>query len=342
MNMSGRGFLDVQVNGAFGVDFNDPATTPEQIHSMLPWFWSNGVVKFCPTVITNSPEATARLLENIVQAREADLSIRNSIPCIHLEGPFISMVDGPRGCHRKEFVRAPNWDEFRRFQDAASGLIKLVTLAPEWPEAPSCIQRLTDAKVVVSIGHTNANPRQIMEAVKAGAKFSTHLGNGIGLMQPRHDNPILMQLANSALMLGLIADGHHLPQATLGAFIKIAGLGRCVLVSDSMPVAGKDPGRYEWAGQRVEVRPSGFVSLIKDGADSGLLAGSVLNLKTAVENTAKLTGVSILDAMKMAGENPARLMGLALQGCEVEFECTDHTIEVLRTTVNTRVVFEKK
>ena len=104
-----------------------------------------------------------------------------------------------------------------------------------------------------------------------------------------------------------------------------------------MPIAGKEPGRYMWAGNEVEVRPDGFVSL----AGTPYLAGSVLNLQAAVENTARLPGVSIFDAMKMAGENPARLLGERLQGCSVDLECTDHTLDILSTTVNGQLVWEK-
>src|SRR5262249_39118557 len=153
----------------------------------------------CPTLVTNSAEALLHGFATLRRACETDPKIARAVPALHLEGPYISPEDGARGAHPKEHVRPPSWDEFCRFQDAAGGRIRLVTLAPEHEGALQFIERLTKNGVVVSIGHTNASGPRIREAIAAGAKLSTHLGNGSHAMLPRHDNYIWEQLAADEL-----------------------------------------------------------------------------------------------------------------------------------------------
>src|SRR5262249_6132555 len=152
----------------------------------------------CPTLVTNSFEVIQHGFATLAKACD-DPDLSRAIPCFHLEGPYISPDDGPRGAHPKAHVRAPDWDEFRRWQDAADGRIRLVTLAPEHDSAPTFIEMLTAAGVVVALGHTAATGVRIRDAVRAGARLSTHLGNGCHAQLPRHDNVIWEQLANDGL-----------------------------------------------------------------------------------------------------------------------------------------------
>src|SRR5687768_6411871 len=151
------------------------------------------------------------------------------MPGFHLEGPYFSIEDGPRGAHPKEHARDPDWDEFRRWQDAAGGRVRMVTLAPERNGALRFIEQLTAAGVVAAIGHTAATGRQIRDAAAAGARTSTHIGNGCHAVLPRHDNYVWEQLACDDLWASVIADGHHLPPAVLKSVIRAKTPGRVLL-----------------------------------------------------------------------------------------------------------------
>ena len=165
--------FDLQINGCKGIGFHLPDLTEEQIALVISTCREHGIGAFCPTIVTNSYDALHRGFTALARACE-DPSIARSIPCFHLEGPYISSEDGPRGAHPLEHVRPPDLDEFSRLQEAANGRIKLVTLAPEQPGAIPFIEELTNQGIVITIGHTNATEECIHDAIKAGAKLSTH------------------------------------------------------------------------------------------------------------------------------------------------------------------------
>src|SRR5216684_5258341 len=171
------GWIDLQVNGFAGVDYNAPSASHEEIGRSIRAIFKTGVTRFFPTVITGSPGNMIGALRNLAAAKET-IDEGPAMEAFHLEGPYISAVDGPRGAHPARWVRPPDLDEFHRFQDAARGNIRLITLSPEWPEAPRFIEAVAREGVVVSIGHTRANADEIAAAVSAGATLSTHIGNG--------------------------------------------------------------------------------------------------------------------------------------------------------------------
>ena len=150
------GFTDIQVNGFAGADYNSPRTTLEEIARSLRALFSTGVTQLLPTVITGSPKDMLGALTNLARARR-ELPEGKAIAGFHVEGPHISSDDGPRGAHPLRWVRPPDLGEYRRWQDATGGQIKLVTLAPEWPEAPRYVEALVRDGVTVSIGHTGAS-----------------------------------------------------------------------------------------------------------------------------------------------------------------------------------------
>ncbi|HVO97689.1 MAG TPA: hypothetical protein VMT15_06460, partial [Bryobacteraceae bacterium] len=179
------GFIDIQVNGFAGVDYNSPEAPPEEIGRTLRTMFSTGVTRCFPTVITGDPEKMLGALKNLAAARES-LPEGPAMEAFHVEGPHISPEDGPRGAHPKRWVRPPDIEEYKRWQDAARGNVRLVTLSPEWPEAPRYIDALAREGVVTSIGHTKATAEQIQDAVNAGATLSTHIGNGAHSVMQRH------------------------------------------------------------------------------------------------------------------------------------------------------------
>src|SRR5205807_8290325 len=183
---------------------NSPSLTVDDVRHVVGVCHQHGLGGLCPTLVTNSAEALLHGFTTLRRACETDPKLARAIPALHLEGPSISPEDGPRGAHPKEHVRPPDWDEFRRLQDAAGGRICLVTLSAEYDNALPFIERLTASGVVVAVGHTAASGQRIREAVAAGARLSTHLGNGAHAVLPRHPNYIWEQLADDQLWASLI------------------------------------------------------------------------------------------------------------------------------------------
>ncbi len=298
-----EGFFDIQVNGFAGVDFNRPALTAEELRRAVRAMWSHGVTRFLPTVITAPAPAMEGTLLAIARAREQDPALTRAIPGIHLEGPFLAPADGPRGAHPLTAIQDPDWDLFRRLQDASRGLIRMVTLAPERPGAIELISRLQYAGILVGIGHTDATEADIDHAVEAGARISTHLGNGAHAMLPRHRNYIQMQLATDALMASIIVDGHHLPPYMVKNLIRAKSPERIILITDAMAAAAAPPGNYRLGIVLAEVGEDGYVRL----PGTPYLAGSALTMDRAIENTARFAGLGLFEAIGFATAQPRQL-----------------------------------
>ncbi|HYM10233.1 MAG TPA: N-acetylglucosamine-6-phosphate deacetylase, partial [Bryobacterales bacterium] len=299
------GFIDLQVNGFAGVDYNSPETTLDDIARSIRAMRSAGVTRFFPTVITGSRENMLAALRNLARAA-GQLDEGASIAGVHVEGPFLSPDDGPRGAHPRQHVRPPDGGEYRRMQEAAGGAIRLFTLAPEWPGATALIELLVKDGVVASIGHTAAAPEQIRDAIRAGATMSTHLGNGAHGVLPRHPNYIWEQMAADELYAGLIVDGIHLPPSFVKCAVRAKGLERSVLVTDATACAGSAPGRYRLGDVDVELTADNRVQIV----GTRTLAGSALRMDQGVENLMRFAGLSLLDALRMATVNPARAVSL--------------------------------
>ena len=298
-----EGFFDIQVNGFAGVDFNRPALTTDDLIRATHAMWRSGVTQFLPVVITASVTNMLGTLSALARAREDAPALRRAIPGIHLEGPFLAPGDGPRGAHPADSIRDPDWELFRQFQDAAGGLIRLVTIAPERPGAIGIVWQLRQAGVVVGIGHSDAEETDIDQAVKAGAQISCHLGNGAHAMLPRHRNYIQKQLATDALMASLICDGHHLPSYVVKNMIRCKGVERIVLITDAMAAAAAPPGKYRLGEVLAEVGPDGYVRL----PGTPYLAGSALTMERAIENAARFAGLPLDDALRLANRHPRKL-----------------------------------
>ena len=300
------GLIDLQINGYDGVDFNDPAAGVEEIAGTAVRLRRTGVTRFCPTVITGSPEQITKCLSRLVETADASQEFRSAMLGIHLEGPFISPEDGPRGAHPREHVRPPDWDQFLRWQEAAEDRIRIITLSPEWPESLAFIERATASGIIVAIGHTAAAPPRIAEAVAAGARFSTHLGNGSHALIDRHRNYIWEQLASDQLRASFIVDGHHLPPAVVKCFLRCKTAARSILVTDAIAAAGRPPGCYRLGSVTVEVTPERRVCL----PGTPYLAGSVLEMDEAVAKAVRYSDATLAEALQMASKNPAELLGL--------------------------------
>jgi N-acetylglucosamine-6-phosphate deacetylase len=298
------GLFDLQVNGFAGVDFNDPKISGADIERAIAAMRETGVTKFLPTLITSSLENFSRCAKNLLAVKHP------AIAGIHMEGPYISAEDGPRGAHRAEFIRAATVEDFQQRQEVAAGKILLVTLAPEIPGALKLIEFLTASGVRVAIGHSAATPEKIRDAIAAGATLSTHLGNGCATRLPRHPNLIWEQLAADELFASFIVDGHHLSPATVKAMLRAKKSARTILVTDAISAADCPPGEYELNGLRVTLDADGKVS----PPGQPWLAGSALTMDQAIANTVKFTGLALAEVLPMASTRPAEFLGLKTAG----------------------------
>ncbi len=302
------GLVDLQVNGHGEGDANASVPAPEQIMAMARSLAAVGVTRFLPTIITASAsDMLARI--NAVVAATGDPLAADMVAGIHVEGPSLSPEDGPRGVHPIEHIRPPTIDELQSWLDAAPGLLRIVTLSPHHAGAVEATRFLVSHGVRVSIGHTHADDDQIRAVVDAGASLSTHLGNGAHGVLPRHPNYLWSQLAEPRLTAGLIADGHHLPDATLRTMIAAKRPGPdgehgAFLVSDAVatPAALRDGG-VSTVGGGVEIAADGALR----HRATGFLAGSIQTLDVGVGTIARLTA-SLAQAMDLAADAPARLL----------------------------------
>jgi N-acetylglucosamine-6-phosphate deacetylase len=311
------GWIDLQVNGFGGINLSADDLQPEQVCALNALLLREGVTYWCPTLITGPNSRISNAIRAILQARQSDRRVRAALLGIHLEGPYISPLDGFRGAHPKTDVRPPDWAEFSHWQDLAGGFIRIVTLAPEVAGAIPFIQRAADSGVVVGIGHSNATPDQIRAAVDAGARFSTHLGNGLSAQIHRHHNPLWPQLADDRLYAGAIFDGFHLPPDFMQILYRVKGKHRLILTSDVTHLAHLPPGVYESAiGGKVQLHPDGKLTLY---GSNDYLAGSASSLKDCLQTALACLKIPVADALEMVTTTPRALLGLGPSTAVTQF-----------------------
>ena len=301
----GPGLVDLQINGYAGIDFNTFPIAESGFLKVIDTLVKEGVTSFFPTVITNSSSNIIALLKNIAELCQQNPVIADFVGGIHLEGPFISPEDEARGAHEKSYITAPDWDLFQKFRNASKNRIKIVTISPEWDNAPAFTEKCVKENIVVALGHTIASPEQIKAATDAGAKLSTHLGNGAPLMLPRNSNLIFEQLASEQLASSLIADGFHLPDSFLKVAIKMKE-DRAILVSDSTMFAGMEAGTYDsHIGGKVVLEDNQRLSLYNN---KKLLAGAAVSLLDCTNYLLKKRISDLSRVWSMASINPSKLI----------------------------------
>jgi len=326
------GLIDIQINGFMGVDFSDQELTIYGIRKATQALWKVGITSFLPTVISNDTKSLKRSFTILANALN-DKEVKLSIPGFHLEGPFISPIQGYRGAHLEKYIRKPDWDEFSELQKVAHNGIKLITLAPEVEGAIPFIRKCVEMGVVVSLGHHNGSAEIIKQAVDAGASLSTHLGNGCANMINRWDNPLWPQLADDRLSSSIISDGFHLPKEEVKCFYRMKGVDRTILVSDDLDLAGLPPGEYTRGERHVVLTPN-----VVKFPEENVLAGAASPISTDVSNIMKFTNCSLGNAVQMASTNPARLLGLDDIG---EIKQGKRADLILFTIENGKIVIQK-
>lgn len=339
------GLIDHQVNGYLSHAFVGEDLNLEQVQKITRTFWSKGITTYVPTLTSHRSDLLLKnfgILSKIIQ----DEIVGASVPGFHLEGPYISPIDGFRGAHNKEYIKDPDWEEFSAWYEASGRNIIEVTVAPELPGAIDFIAKCRQLGITVALGHHNGTTPIIQQAVDAGASVSTHLGNGCANTIHRHDNPLWPQLAEDRLTASIIADGFHLRPEEVQTFYKVKGPERTILVSDVIRLAGLPPGTYEDFDQEVVVTPEGKVMM----PAQNVLAGASFLITEGIKNMMAFTQCSLADAIHMTSRNPARLLGLHDRG-EISpgkradlvlFKLReDGSLDIRKTVVQGAVVFEQ-
>lgn len=299
------GWIDIQVNGYAGVDFNREDLTVEAAHRACARLRADGVGAILATIISDTlPRMTAKL-RRLVEVRRADPLVAEVIAGLHIEGPFLNPRDGFRGTHPAAAICPATPHAAMRLLEAGDGLVRLFTLAPECDPGLATTRRLVREDVTVSAGHTDASLDDLRAALDAGLTHFTHLGNGCPLYLHRHDNIIqrVLSLADR-LMIGFIPDGVHIPLVALGNYLRLVGPDHAYVTTDAMAAAGLGPGRYTLGDLTVEVGADGTAW----APDRSHLMGSAIAFGRGVENLRKLLPWSEGDFEKLTIRNPGRCL----------------------------------
>lgn len=294
-------YLDLQVNGYGGVDFNQDDLSPDGLHLACQAMRRDGVDTALATIITDHIEPMANRLRRLVDLREKDDLARSVIAGFHIEGPFLSPVDGYRGAHPLDAITQASQPALDQLLDAAAGLTRIVTLAPEQDPGLAATRQLARQGITVSAGHCNPSADQLDAAIDAGLCMFTHLGNACPMQLHRHDNIIQRVLARAdKLWLCFIADGVHIPFFALQNYLHTAGMDRCIIVSDAMAAAGLGPGDHTIGPWQVHVGED----LAAWAPDKSHLLGSAMSMQQAAVNLKTHLHLSDAQIDRLTNQNP--------------------------------------
>ncbi|HNV03657.1 MAG TPA: N-acetylglucosamine-6-phosphate deacetylase [Vicinamibacterales bacterium] len=325
------GFVELQLNGAFGHDFTDDPATIWQVGERITRY---GVTSFLPTIITSPLEQVAAGRKVVTDGRPA--GYRGAVPLgLHVEGPFLNPKR--KGAHNANYLRLPSLDAVADWSPATG--VRLVTLAPELPGALDVIRALTARGVAVSIGHSDATFDQAVAGFDAGARYGTHLFNAQSSLGHRDPGVPGALLSDDRITVGFIADGVHTHRAIIKIVYKVLGPSRMSLVTDAMAALGMAPGAHKLGDYDV------IVDATSARLPDGVLAGSILALDQALRNVIEITGCGLSDALAMMTSTPARLLGLdgalgrIAPGCAADLVLLSPDLRVRQTIVGGEVVF---
>jgi len=300
-------FFDLQVNGYGGVDFNQDDLGADDLHRACERLEADGVAGVLGTIITDDVGVMCRRLSALVAIRDRDPLVRRLIAGIHIEGPFLNEAEGYRGAHPLDAIRPANVDTMGRLLDAAGGLTRIVTLAPERDSAMAVTRFLASQGIVVAAGHSDATLDDLHRAIDAGLSMFTHVGNGCPMVMHRHDNIVQRALSLAdRLWLCFIADGAHVPFTALGNYLKLAGYDRCIVVTDAIAPAGVGPGRYKFGRWDLVVGED----MVARAPDRSHFVGSGITMKQSAENLRTSLGVSEAMIRKLTFDNPRAAVGV--------------------------------
>ena len=300
------GLIDTQVNGCLGYNYTGDDLSVDQVRQICKELARQGTLQHFATIITSSDHRILKSLDTLVRAIEEDSFVKRCITGIHIEGNYISRLDGPRGAHDLAYVRDASIEEFDRWFEHSKGYLKYITIGAEANGALDLIRHAVKKGVVVSIGHTGATREQIDKAVEAGASASTHLGNGVFAKLDRFENPIWPQLRNQKLTTGLIADGDHVTPDLVWVISRCKDKDHIILVSDLHHCAGLEPGRRMDGPLEIEIFKDAAVRV----AGTPYLAGAGVHLLRCTYNFSRFTGTDLVQAFRLCTINPIRKYNL--------------------------------
>jgi N-acetylglucosamine-6-phosphate deacetylase len=303
-----KSLFDIQVNGFAGVDFQQHDLSAVELRRAVDGLASHQTLRFFATLITDDVEALVAKFQNLERLRAADEVVAAAICGYHLEGPWLSPEPGYRGAHDARHMTPPDVRVFKRLQTAAGGNIRLLTIAPELADSVEFIRAVVGMGVQVSLGHTNASEVDIEAAIKAGARFCTHLGNGVPAELPRHDNVTQRLLARDELTAFFIPDGIHLPSYVLKNFFRAKPAGKALFTTDCMAAAGAPPGRYSLGDISLHV---GADRIVRQPGKPNF-AGSALCPDEGVSNVGRWLGVRPEQARRLFSTDIAGLFDIEL------------------------------
>lgn len=299
--------FDLQVNGYAGVDFCSKDLHAEDLHAACQRIVDDGVDSILATLITDSVDSLVAKLANWVRLRDADPLVQRVVLGFHIEGPFLSPRPGYIGAHPPEAVVPANVHDMTRLLDAAGGLTRLVTLAPEHDDSFATTRFLVDQGVTVSAGHCDPSLDQLRGAIDSGLSMITHFGNGCPVELSRHDNYLQRVLhLRDQLWICFIPDGAHIEWFALKNYLDLVGTERTIMVTDAISAATLGPGQHEISGMTVEVDAAGVAR--KPGSPN--LAGSTITMPGVRENLSRQLGLDEATIRQMIDRNPRAAIGV--------------------------------
>ncbi|MGO9113227.1 MAG: N-acetylglucosamine-6-phosphate deacetylase [Thermoguttaceae bacterium] len=299
-------YIDLQLNGYRGVDFNADGLRIQSCHAACKALRADGVAGVLATIITDDLERMAARLARIAEIRRRDPLVARMILGIHVEGPFLDPGPGYAGAHPPESIRPADQDAMKRLVDAAGGLVRIVTLAPEHDPGLGVTRWLAKQKIVVSAGHCNPSLDQLRAAIGAGLSMFTHLGNGCPMFLHRHDNIIqrVLSLADN-LWISFIGDGIHIPYRTLANYLRCVPTDRAIIVSDGISAAGLGAGRATIGSQTVEVGDD----LVAHSPDGSHFMGATATMRQIAAGLRQEAGLDKATIRRLMHANPSRVLG---------------------------------
>ena len=294
------GLTDLHFHGCVGEDFSD--ATPDGLQKMADYELSRGVTQICPAGMTLGEDQLTRICQNAAAHRAKNPGGAELVG-LHLEGPFLCKAK--KGAQNEAFLHDPDPAMLHRLQQAAQGMVKLVTLASEQPGALEFIRSAQEDGITVSLGHTTADYDTACAAYEAGARQATHLFNAMPPFTHRAPGVVGAAFDHPQVKVELISDGVHIHPSVVRAVFQLFGAGRVILISDSLRATGMPDGRYPFGGQEIEVH--GNRATMAD--DPNTLAGSVSDLMACMRSAVSF-GIPLHDAVRAAAVNPAQVLGI--------------------------------
>jgi len=331
------GFIDIHCHGGNGYDTMD--STQDALEEISKFKAKNGCTGFLATTVTSSIKDTAKVLENVNQYSKQFTKKGAEILGIHLEGPFINVMQ--KGAQREDLIIPLSVEAMEKFIEKSGGLIKIATYAPELDTDFKFTSFLSSKGIIPSVGHSSADYKTIISAIKFGLKSSSHIFNQMKGIHHREPGTVGAILTEENLFAEIIADCIHIHPAIVNLLVKAKGVDKIIIITDAMRAAGLQDGIYDLGGLKVIVKNS------EARLESGNLAGSTLIMSKAVKNMIEKMRISIEKSVRMASLNPAQLLGLdkdrgsLTPGKRADIVVLDGNFNVVYTIKKGRVIYSK-